>query len=203
MLKMWKVVAVCTVVSGIIWLGGVVQDRQTLSEDVIRLHVVAASDSKEDQELKLQVRDAVIAAVSDLMAACSDAGQARDLLLENLEQIRQAAQQVVTDAGLADAVTVSLTQEEFDIRVYDTFSLPSGVYESLRIVIGEGQGHNWWCVVFPRLCVPTTAEDFEDAAVGSGFSDTLTDTVSNEDGYEIRFFFLDCLGMLQNLFHRG
>ena len=203
MCKLWKAVGACAAIAAVLWLGGVVRDRQTLSEDVIRLHVVAASDSEEDQALKLRVRDAVIGALSDVMADCADARQARQVLEAHLELVRQVAQQTLTEAGITDAVCVSLTREEFDTRVYDTFTLPSGVYDSLRIVIGEGQGHNWWCVVFPKLCVPATVDDFEDTAVGSGFSDTLTDTVSNEKGHEIRFFFLDCLGMLQNLFHRG
>jgi stage II sporulation protein R len=203
MLKILKTLLVCGLVIGVLWLAGVVRDRNTLDHQIIRLHIVAASDSKEDQALKLQVRDAVNAYLSEDMADCNDVDEAYVLLSERLEEIRLVAQQVLDQAGAAYGVQVSLKQEEFDTRYYDTFALPAGVYDSLRIVIGQGQGHNWWCVVFPRLCLSTTTDDFVDTAVGSGFSDTLTDTIGNKKGYEVRFFILDCLGMIQNFFNRG
>jgi len=89
------------------------------------------------------------------------------------------------------------------VRNYDTFRLPAGVYESLRIVIGEGEGKNWWCVVFPELCLPATAEGFESVAVGSGFSEALSGALTGETQYEIRFFLLDCFGRLENFFFHG
>jgi stage II sporulation protein R len=92
--------------------------------------------------------------------------------------------------------------EEFSKRVYDTFSLPAGLYESLRIIIGEGEGKNWWCVVFPELCLPATSEGFEETASCAGFPDALTAALEGEEGYEIRFFLLDVLGRLENLIHR-
>ena len=88
------------------------------------------------------------------------------------------------------------------MRQYDTFALPSGVYESLRISIGEAQGKNWWCVVFPSLCMPAVGENFSDAAAGAGFDDGLTNTLQQKKGYEIRFFLLDWLGWLENLLFR-
>lgn len=203
MFKLWKLVVVCAVCAAVIWAGGLLQDSHSLGENVIRLHVVANSDSQEDQTLKLQVRDAVLQTLEELLVDCGSTEDAKIVLKNALSAVENAAKQVICAAGRTDAVSVSLAQEEFDIRHYDTFTLPSGVYESLRIVIGEGQGKNWWCVVFPRLCVPTQTQQMEDTAVGAGFSDTLTGAVSNREGYEIRFFLLDCLGKLQNFFHRG
>lgn len=203
MFKLLRLVILCMMLYGAFQLGCVVQDRQVLSEDLIRLHVVADSDSEEDQALKLQVRDAVVDKLSDVMASLETVEDAKQFLQAHLDEIEEIANQVIDAAGLTDKVTVSLTQEEFDTREYDTFTLPAGVYESLRIVIGDGEGKNWWCVVFPKLCTPVTTQEFEDTAAGSGFSDTLTETVSNEDGYEIRFWLLDCLGRIQNFFHRG
>ena len=202
MFKLLRLTVTCLLIYGAFCLGGIMQDRQTLSDDVIRLHVVAASDSEEDQAVKLRIRDAVVEKLSDAMDAVPSAADAKAFLAEHLDEIEETANQVLAQAGFLDTVTVSLGTEAFDTRVYDTFTLPAGVYESLRIVVGEGEGKNWWCVVFPSLCVPQTTHDFADAAVGSGFSDTLASTVSNEEGYEIRFFLLDCLGRLQNLFHR-
>ena len=200
MFKLLRLAFTCLLIYGAFLLGGVMQDRQTLSEDVIRLHVVAASDSETDQAVKLQIRDAVVAQLQDALDAIPTAEDAREFLLEHLDEIEDTANAVLEQAGFSDRVTVSLDREAFETRVYDTFTLPAGVYESLRIVVGDGEGQNWWCVVFPSLCVPSTAEDFASAAVGSGFSDTLTETVSNEEGREIRFFFLDCLGRIQNFF---
>ena len=202
MFKLLRLVALCLAIYGAFILGGVMQDRQSLSDDVIRLHVVAASDSDADQAVKLQIRDAVVEKLNDAMDSLPTAADAKAFLLEHLDQIEETANSVLEAAGFSDRVTVSLDREAFETRVYDTFTLPAGVYESLRIVVGEGKGQNWWCVVFPTLCVPETTDDFASAAVGSGFSDTLTDTISNDGGYEIRFFLLDCLGRLQNFFHR-
>jgi stage II sporulation protein R len=85
---------------------------------------------------------------------------------------------------------------------YETFALPSGVYNTLRIVIGSGEGKNWWCVAFPGLCMGATVEDFEEAASCAGFSDTLTAALETEEGYELRFYFLDLLGRIGNFLHK-
>ena len=98
---------------------------------------------------------------------------------------------------------VTLGKEVFDTRYYDTFTLPAGVYEALRITIGEGQGKNWWCVVFPTLCVPATSDGFEDVAAGAGFPDALTSALEGESGYELRFFLLDLLGKWQSRGYKG
>ena len=95
---------------------------------------------------------------------------------------------------------VTLCRETFDIRKYDTFTLPAGVYESLRVVIGEGQGHNWWCVAFPTLCMSATTEDFEAAAQTAGMDENLSETLTG--GYQLRFFLLDALGRAENLCFR-
>ena len=151
--------------------------------------------------VKLQVRDAVICAVQQDLQNLTDMEQAKVYLEENLPKIEAVANEVLQMAGFTDTVQVRLCVEEFATRVYDTFTLPGGLYESLRIIIGEGQGQNWWCVVFPSLCLPATAEGFEDVACGAGFSDTLTETLEGQ--HEIRFFFLDALGAVENFLHRG
>lgn len=86
--------------------------------------------------------------------------------------------------------------------MYDTFQLPAGLYEALRVTIGEGAGHNWWCVVFPTLCVPASSEGFQETAEASGLSSQLAGTLTREEGeYEIRFQFLDWLGQVKNWLH--
>lgn len=203
MRKFMKRIGICFLLVCLFWCGTLIADRQKLRQELIRLHVVANSDSQEDQALKLRVRDAVVENLQSAMVEVTDTEAAKAYLQEHLPQIRQTAQQVLREAGCEDTVQVSLAVEEFTTRVYDTFTLPAGVYDALRIVIGEGEGHNWWCVVFPSLCIPATSEGFEDTAAGAGFSDPLTGALEGEEGYEVRFFFLDALGSLENLLHRG
>ena len=192
---------ICLLVAAVVWMVMLVADRQKLREELIRFHVVAASDSREDQAVKLQVRDAVIEALQQEMQNLTDVERAKAYLSENLPKIESIANEVLAQAGIPDRATARLCVEEFATRVYDTFTLPAGLYESLRIIIGEGEGQNWWCVVFPSLCLPATTEGFEEVACGAGFSDSLTDTLEGE--HEIRFFFLDVLGSVENFLHRG
>lgn len=203
MRKILKFCGFCCLLAALLWFGSVIADRQSLNENIVRLHVVANSDSGEDQALKLQVRDAVTGKLQSVMEAMPDARQAKEWILANLEELESFVNQLLADAGSADTAKVTFQKEAFDARSYDTFSLPAGVYESLRITIGKGEGKNWWCVVFPTLCAPATTQGFSDAAAGSGFPDSLTGALENDGGYEIRFFFLDCLGRIENFFRRS
>ena len=202
MKKIWKRIVLCACIAGCLWTWGLIRNRQTLNENILRLHVVADSDSPEDQTIKLRVRDAVLESISQDLARITDMEQARSYIRENLPKIEAAANACLEALGCEDTAVASLREELFDTRCYDTFSLPAGIYEALRITIGSGQGKNWWCVAFPTLCVPATAEGFEEAAVSAGFSETLTETLEGE--YEIRFYLLDLLGRLEGiLWKRG
>ncbi len=199
MFKLLKLVLVGALILGAYRIGTVARDSQILHDEIIRLHVVANSDTQEDQELKLQVRDAVVAYLGDALEKVSTKADAREFLEEHLDDIADIANRAIALAGFSDKVKVTLIEEEFDTREYDSFSLPAGVYDSLRIVIGEGSGKNWWCVVFPSFCLPK--ESFEAEAAGSGFSDGLTGTLQKEQGYEVRFWVLDCIGRIKNWLH--
>ena len=198
-----KLIAFGLLVGALIWFGGVLADRTSLGEDLIRLHVVANSDSDRDQAVKLQVRDAVIGQLQPVMEELSDAETAKAYLTEHLEELEELANRVLEELGGADRAKVTLQKEAFDTRKYDTFTLPAGVYESLRITIGQGRGRNWWCVVFPTLCAGATGDGFEDTAAGAGFSDSLTGALEKGSGYSVRFFFLDCLGKIEKFFFLG
>ena len=200
MKKILRFSIIGALVFSLIWTFGLVADRMYLNANLFRLHVVANSDSPEDQAIKLQVRDAIMESLQDMMHSFSDVESAKAYLKTQLENLQIIANEVLEAAGVEDRAKITLTKEAFSTRDYDTFSLPAGVYESLRVTIGEGEGHNWWCVVFPSLCLPAAGEGFADTAVGAGFSEPLTQTLQKEEGYEIRFFFLDCLGWLQNIF---
>ena len=178
-------------------------DVNRLQNDLIRLHVVANSDSEQDQSNKLAVRDAVLNYLEPVLAQLSDKEQAQQFLSQHLAELTSLVNKVLSDLQTGQQATVSLQKESFATREYDTFSLPAGIYDSLRIEIGEGDGKNWWCVAFPSLCVPKTEEAFCNAAVSSGFDSRLTGTLTRRGNYEIRFFLLDCIGKLGNFFQRG
>ncbi len=177
------------------------KDKQVLKENLVRLHVVGSSDSEEDQQIKLQVKDAVVNYLQPIMEKFPTKDEAMTYIRDNLSVLQEVSNRVLEGLGVKDCAKVSLQPECFDVRQYDTFSLPSGVYDALRIEIGDAEGKNWWCVAFPTLCIPATSEGFADIAVSSGFSETLANTLSGSNGYRLRFFFLDCIGKLENLFH--
>lgn len=200
MRKIIKLLVCVTVLGLIIEYTGIVRDRKLLSDGLIRLHVVAASDSEEDQKVKLQVRDAVVSYVEQALSHVMTVEEAKSWLLENLPGIEAAANDVLRRLDLAQNAKVTLQKETFPVRHYDGFSLPSGVYDALRVTIGEGQGQNWWCVVFPSLCLPAAGESVEDVAAGAGFSQNLTDTLTDREGYKVRFYILDLFGKIENFF---
>lgn len=202
MKKIAKLLILCLLFVTAVWFGSVLSDCSTLREDLIRLHVVAESDSDEDQAVKLQVRDAIISQLESAMESLPDAETARSYIQSQLPQLQETADQVLEQAGVAARAVVTLGKEAFPTREYETFTLPAGVYESLRITIGTGQGHNWWCVVFPTFCVSATSDGMADTAVSAGFSQSLAGSLTGEKPYQVRFFLLDCIGWIENLFHK-
>ncbi len=197
MKKMGKCVFACALLAAFVWCGTVIADRQRLNEELIRLHVVANSDRVEDQELKLLVRDAIITSLRQALADVRDTEQAKEYLQENLPKLQELANKTLDAAGSAQQAVVTLCREGFPTRQYNTFSLPAGIYEALRVTIGDGAGKNWWCVVFPSLCVPQTSQGFSDTAAGAGFPDALSGALTGEEPYQIRFYLLDKLGELE------
>ena len=197
MKKMVKCVFACALLAAFVWCGTVIADRQRLNEELIRLHVVANSDGVQYQELKLLVRDAIITSLRQALADVRDTEQAKEYLQENLPKLQQLANKTLDAAGSAQQAVVTLCREGFPTRQYNTFSLPAGIYEALRVTIGDGAGKNWWCVVFPSLCVPQTSQGFSDTAAGAGFPDALSGALTGEEPYQIRFYLLDKLGELE------
>ena len=164
-------------------------------DDVIRLHVLAASDSEEDQALKLEVRDAILAEYSETMAAYSGIEEAEDELLALCGEIEATAARVVKEAGYAYTVKVEYGEEEYPRREYGEYAFPAGTYRSLRVVIDEGEGANWWCVLFPPLCLDMATEDsYEDDALAVGLSPEEYKVITgSEGGYRLKFKTLELL----------
>ncbi len=202
MKKYLKRILICGLLASICWTTALITDRNKLNHGMIRFHVVANSDSDGDQAIKRSVRDAVLNMMQADLQKIADIDEAREYLQNNLPNIQRVVKETLKNLGCSDDAGVSLCKEAFDVRYYDTFTLPAGVYESLRIVIGEGKGRNWWCVSFPALCIPATTSGFSDTAVSAGFSEPLVQTLAGNEDYEIRFFFLNQLGKLENVFFR-
>ena len=160
-----------------------------IADQMIRLHVLAASDSETEQAVKLEVRDAVLEDLRPKLAACTGKEDAAAVLEAALPAVEAAA---LSAAGDRD-VTVSLSEDYYPTRDYDGFSLPAGRYTSLRVVLGEGAGHNWWCVVYPPLCV--TAAEASQEAIETLNADTAQ-IITESDGYVVKFKLLELWGEL-------
>lgn len=123
-----------------------------IKDKLIRFHVIANSDSVEDQNVKLLVRDAIIDSLNNELAAAKDINEAREILAANIDKVNETAEQVLLENGFQYGVATSLSKENFPDKVYGDCIFPQGNYEAYRIVLGNGKGHNWWCVMFPTLC---------------------------------------------------
>lgn len=174
-------------------LGTWAQARQeSISGSLVRLHVLAVSDDSNEQRIKLNVRDSVLSYISPKLEDAESPDEAKRIISSELDGIKSAAE----TAAEGRPVKVTLTQEYYPTRDYGSFSLPAGRYESLRVILGEGEGHNWWCVVFPPLCL-TAAES--DSAVESLDSETRG-IVTEEDSYRCKFRIVELWGEVCDFF---
>ena len=169
-------------------------------EDVLRLHVIAESDSAEDQELKLRVRDAVLDCVSGAVEECASFEEANAAVGAMCAEIRSAAEDCVRANGADCRVTVQLSPEKYPRRDYGSACLPAGVYQSLRVTLGEGAGKNWWCVLFPTVCIRFAGKTAdEDACIAAGFTPEEYRIITGESGsWKIRFRILEILADILN-----
>lgn len=133
--------------------------QQGIAGEIIRFHVLANSDSEEDQALKMHVKDTVVGYMKEVMGDVDSVEQSREIINANMENIRQKAEQEIAAQGYDYNVTAALTTAYFPQKSYGDCTFPSGDYEALQIKIGKASGHNWWCVVYPSLC-------FTDAVQG-------------------------------------
>ena len=153
-------------------------------ESVLRLHILAHSDSAEDQRLKLQVRDAVVEAAAGWLDAAEDEEQAATMAAVYLPKLQQVAQNTVKAAGYTYPVEATLCRMYFPTRRYDTVTLPAGMYEAVRFTIGAGEGQNWWCVVYPPLCAGAATDR---RVMGDVLSDSQQKLVEGGERYVVQF----------------
>ena len=157
-------------------------DCENIREDVMRLHILANSDSSEDQKLKIAVRDEILKISGDIFDDCKSVKDAQNAAKSKMPQIIKTAQNTVKSCGYDYTVTATLAKSYFDTRHYGDYTLPAGVYNAVRVIIGNGNGHNWWCVMYPSLCLPAACDNYDTA-----LDETERDIVENYPKYEIKF----------------
>ena len=173
-----------------------IHGEEGVYENVIRLHVIANSDSEEDQSLKLAVRDAILDLCAPRLSDCKSRDEAQSLVEKLKDEIQTVAEETLRALGCEDSVTVLIGEESYPEKRYESLCFPSGTYLSLRVCIGEAAGQNWWCVLFPPICMSAataTKEEAEDAFIAVGFTPEqyriITDT--DEVTYKLKFKFLE------------
>ena len=187
-LRRWEL-ALLLGLATVLLLGNFLEREQSdLADSVLRLHVLANSDTKADQELKLKVRDGVLAEANAILPRQADRAEAERILGENLQRLAAAGAAVVAEEGYDYPVSACLQETWFPTKEYEDFALPAGQYQALRIVIGEGDGQNWWCVVFPPLCLGSVSETSAQTALDAGLSEQQVALLTGElEGYIIKF----------------
>lgn len=186
-LRRWEVALLCAVAAAALAGSGLGQAQDALAEEVIRLHVIANSDSEEDQALKLEVRDKVLEAAEPILKGLSRE-EARRALEQAAPQIAQAAEEVVAERGFSYPVTARMEDGVwFPTKRYEDFALPAGEYTALRVEIGQAEGKNWWCVVFPPLCLGAVS-DVSQEAMSAGMTEGNVALMTGEtEGYVVKF----------------
>ncbi|MCI8539190.1 MAG: stage II sporulation protein R [Oscillospiraceae bacterium] len=201
-LRRWEAALLAGVAIAALCSGWAAQGQAELASKVIRLHVIANSDSEADQALKLLVRDAVLAQAAGLVEEGASLEAAEAALAGHLEELAEAGAAVVASEGQSYPVSASLEQTWFPTKEYDGFALPAGNYQALRIVIGEGSGRNWWCVVFPPLCLSSVSE-VADTAMAAGLEEDEVKLITGESGgYVVKFKCMELIDQLRNWLER-
>lgn len=157
---------------------------ESIRQDVVRLHILANSDSDEDQQIKLAVRDALFNSGKEIFNGIVNVENAEQCLESQKQELIEVADKVLAENGFNYKTQIYLTEEYFSTRTYEDFTLPAGEYLALKVVLGNGEGHNWWCVMFPPLCLPAASENADIDAV---FGENGAEIVKGNSKYEMRF----------------
>ena len=160
-----------------------IETSENISDQVFRLHILANSDSAEDQQLKLKVRDEILKKSETVFAFSNSLEETIELCKNNIALFQQTAEQCLKDNGSDYDVKVYVDKEYFNTREYDEITLPSGIYNALKIEIGQGKGHNWWCVMFPAICLSSVTDD----ELNKYLSEDEQKLVNSDSKYEVRF----------------
>ena len=188
-----------TLCSVLLFLGTLpIRGEAKVYDSVVRLHVLANSDSEEDQALKLKVRDALLERTAPLLSPCTSREEACAALEAHMDELQQIAEEIIRAEGYDYPVTILLGEEEYPEKNYDSVCFPSGKYTSLRVCIGNAEGQNWWCCLFPPLCLgnsTVSSEDAEDAFISVGLTPDQYKIITRTEKpvYRVRFKILELL----------
>ncbi len=171
---------------------------EDMYKNIVRIRIIANSDSSIDQNLKILVRDAILNETTDIFPNNADYDEAINLANENLDLILDTAKTKIKECGFDYPVLAEIKKEFFDTRVYEDFTLPSGNYETLVITIGEGKGENWWCVMFPSVCVGACSARLEDSV-----SETSAEMAYNPEKYVAKFKIIEIYEDIKKIFRNS
>lgn len=164
------------------------RDCDGIRQNILRLHVIAASDSEYDQSVKLQLRDILLLKGSEIFSESTTKQEAEEKILTSVDTLTKEANTYLESIGYHHKATVSLGKSYFPTRQYEGYTLPAGAYDALKVTIGNGEGQNWWCVMFPALCLPAAKKDT------NYFNGILTEKEQKfitEEKFEIRFWLVE------------
>ncbi len=170
---------------------------EDMKSNVLRLHIIANSNSIEDQSLKLKVRDEILKECGYIFDGNTNIEEAIITAQEHLEDFRCVANKVIKENGFDYSSSAQIGTSFFETREYDAFTLPAGEYKSLIVKLGKAEGKNWWCVVFPTVCIPTAAGELEDS-----LSKESSEIASNPQKYIMRFKIVEIYEEIKNLFKK-
>lgn len=168
---------------------------EDLSQNLLRLHIVANSDSHEDQTLKLAVRDRLLAESRNLFKNSSSLEDTLNILNENIEFLTAAAEDEIAKNNYSYPVKIKTGKYEFPVKTYEKYSLPRGEYQAVRVEIGDCEGQNWWCVMFPPLCFVDAASDSEkaDEYLKNTLRSDEVSLITTDDGFDVKFKIVDLI----------
>ncbi len=190
-------VAIGLVFSIIFSVIGFGADCREIRNNVIRLHILANSDSPEDQNVKLLVRDALLSCGSELFGGTINKENASEYLAKEKDVLIQTANAVLAENGFNYKAEMFLKEEYFTTREYENFTLPAGEYLALKVILGKGEGHNWWCVMFPPLCLPAATKRTDtEIILGKDGAEIISSPVK----YEMRFKIVEIIEELKMKF---
>lgn len=192
-----KSIAIGFILSVLINFAGFSRQCEGINEKIIRFHIIANSDSERDQKLKLAIRDKILQATPDYFKISKNIDETAENLNSNLENLTKIAKDEINSQGFDYPVKAEICNMYFQPRKYDKIMLPGGNYRALRITIGSGKGKNWWCVIFPPMCLPAAEETAE---IENVLDDKESEIVENEHKYEVKFKILDIFNRIKNWF---
>lgn len=178
------------------------QTRKELADGVVRLHIIADSDSAEAQRVKLLVRDAVLSESSEFFCGSGTKSDLLSSISENLAEIELTAEKVLRENGCQYEADCEITEMYFPTRVYEDFTMPPGYYDALRITLGSAEGKNWWCVMYPPLCIPSASE-LSGLTTEDGFTEEELELLTNPQKYEVRFKCVELAEKLRIYFEKA